>query len=414
MGINRKQRAGLLARSVGLLAAFAIAAAACGDDESAQDATPTTSESADATTAPPASATTAPPASATTAPPASATTAPTVEAPGPDADPLEVYEYFNSLRGEEREAALVAAAKAEGTFSIYGPTTTTEVFTNAFAEEYGIEIELYAADNEEIFQRFEQEQQAGQGNVDVLLTAAHNFGLFEKGTFGVYESEFRDSLPDQAKGEYWTGTGPQEFVVGYNTSLVDPAALPATVEGFADPAWDGRIAMEPGDYDWYAGLYTYWQDQGKTDEEIDAIFEGIAANAVPVKGHTGMATQLAAGGVDAIISGFMSSIERLAGEGAPIAWRGDGLPTVEPIVLRYSGAAVVANAPHPATALLFLDFLLKPESLALYEEAAALPPNPADFDGFAGLDVAILDPDEFTASQTEWSTRYDELVRSIG
>jgi hypothetical protein len=45
----------------------------------------------------------------------------------------------------------------------------------------------------------------------------------------------------------------------------------------ADPRWDGRLGLELGDFDWYAGLVTYWLEQGKTRQEIDDLLARMRA-----------------------------------------------------------------------------------------------------------------------------------------
>ena len=53
--------------------------------------------------------------------------------------------------------------------------------------------------------------------------------------------------------------------------------------------------MELADYDWYLTLYEYWQQQGKSDGEIDKLFADMANGAKVVKGHTVMGELLSAG-----------------------------------------------------------------------------------------------------------------------
>ena len=71
----------------------------------------------------------------------------------------------------------------------------------------------------------------GLGSVDSMLSTL--------------SSEVVAMVPEWASDPQgkWVGTSGRARVVVYNTDAVDPADLPASLEGFTDPKWKGRIAI---------------------------------------------------------------------------------------------------------------------------------------------------------------------------
>ena len=65
-------------------------------------------------------------------------------------------------------------------------------------------------------------------------------------------------LIDGAVHDGWAATRLQRFVVAWNTKN---ANRPASWEALGDPAGKGKIAIEPGDWDWYSRLWTYWVEE---------------------------------------------------------------------------------------------------------------------------------------------------------
>ncbi len=118
--------------------------------------------------------------------------------------------------------------------------------------------------------------------------------------------------------------------------------MPTSWEELADPRWKGQLAIEAGDVNWYAALRDYWLEQGKSEEEVDRLFEAIAGNALVVRGHT-LLGQLMAAGEFAMGPNYLSRVDTFRKEGAPLAWQ----PAVEPLFPEPQGVGVVEGGPAP-------------------------------------------------------------------
>jgi iron(III) transport system substrate-binding protein len=182
---------------------------------------------------------------------------------------------------------------------------------------------------------------------------------------------------------------------------------PTSWESLADPKWDGALAMELNDYDWYLTLYEYWQKQGKSTADIDKLFADMANGAKVVKGHTVMGEMLSAGQYSVAASNYSYIVQKAIDKGAPVNYQ----PMVQPVIARAQGAAPLKSAPHPAAALLFQDWLLTEGQQVFVDEGLTPSIEPANLkDPLEGIEVIPVDVNQLLDKQKEWSERYDSLL----
>ena len=334
-------------------------------------------------------------------------------APDAAAKSGEVYAKFAELSGADREEQLVEAAEAEGALNIYTSWTYMDALVEGFEEKYDLSVSVYRASSETVLQRVLQEQQAGFYGNDVLETNQLEMAAAQdEGLFGEYSSELRDRTREEAQFDQWTATRFNAFVVQWNTEHVKPGEEPKSFEELAGEAWAGRLSMEVGDAAWMQALSYYYLDQGKTQEEVDALFVGLAENSEVTKGHTAWNELMAAGQFEVAMSQYLQVVEKSKEKGQPVEWRpAEGKP-VEPIVLQANGMAVMKNAEHPAAATLFLDYALSDEGQAIIVKEVKIGALPGENDPLEGLEVIPLPEDKLLSEGKEWEERYDELLSS--
>src|SRR5262249_48337348 len=98
--------------------------------------------------------------------------------------------------------------------------------------------------------------------------------LARETTVAPFHSPYLADLPPWAIPGHrrWFADRANLWVVGYNTGKVRREELPATLEGFADPRWSGRLALEATDSDWMYGVVNFMgQERGL------AFFRKLAA-----------------------------------------------------------------------------------------------------------------------------------------
>jgi iron(III) transport system substrate-binding protein len=252
----------------------------------------------------------------------------------------QVYDRFNAMTGQERTDELLKAAKAEGELSIYTSNNDITDVADAFKDKYGLEVKTYRASSEAVLQRILQENKANFHGADVLETNAPEMNVAShEGLLYPYRSEYRDKVRPEGLNENWTADRFNAFVVGWNTNLVKPGEEPTSFEDLASPRWKGKLAMEVDEVDWFASLTTYWLAHGKTQQEIDDLFNAIAANSKITKGHSATGELLSAGQYSVFISAYTQNIDGPAADGAPVAWRPANGKPVQPITLRPNAVA---------------------------------------------------------------------------
>lgn len=325
----------------------------------------------------------------------------------------KVYDQINGLSGEERSTTLLDLAKKEGTVSLYTSNTDIEDVVKAFGDKYALKVETYRANSETVLQRVLQESSASYQGADLIETNAGELNaLQQQQLLAPYEGELRDKVRPEGQKEGWTADRFNAFVVGWNTAKVPAGTEPKTLKDLAAPEWKGRVGLEIGDVDWYAAMVNYYKSQGMSDQEINDFFHQLAANSKIAKGHTVMGELLAAGQFDVAVSIYSHTVANAAEKGAPVAWKLDGKP-VEPVVLRPNGAGLMKSAKHPATAMLFLDFLLT-EGQQVIAGANRIGAIPTADDPLAGVETVSVPEEELLNNAQKWSDAYKNVTDAGG
>jgi len=215
------------------------------------------------------------------------------------------------------EGRRLEAAKSEGTLMVSSAFNDEQSMADAFAEKYGLKVEVYTGNSGSVLQRASKEVSAGQISNDVLILPAIDMeAVNDDGILSADESEYRDAVSDKGQGEDGTGVRGLAFVAGWNTENLDTGDVRTDYADLADPAWKGRLSLEMSDFDWYATPAEHYRDSGMSDREVAALFEGLVANSEVTKGHTAQGDFLAAGKYDAL-PGLPAEPARVRGRPLP-------------------------------------------------------------------------------------------------
>ncbi len=319
-----------------------------------------------------------------------------------------LYEEVGALTGQERRDRLVELAAEEDGLNLYTSLTSdvADAVTEAFSDEFDIDVSIYRAGSETVLQRILQEQDAGFAGNDIVETNATELVALEtEAVLATYTGERRDLVPEAGISETWTATRFNLFAPSWNTDLITGDMVPTSWEDLADPKYDDQLSMELGDYDWYLSLYGYWIDQGKSEAEVDQLFADMVDGSKVVRGHTVQGELMSAGEFGVTASNYTYIVERAKADGAPV----DYLPLVEPVIARPNGAGLMKTAANPATAMLFFDWLLE-EGQQVFVDESLTPAIVEGDDPLADVELIPVDLETLIAEGDEWSARYDELL----
>jgi iron(III) transport system substrate-binding protein len=288
------------------------------------------------------------------------------------------------LTGSGRTDALVAGAKREGRLTWYtslaGPVVSA--LANAFGKKYSfIKVSVFRAAENVLATKAAQEAQAGQYSWDVMEAPAANVLLLEQQGFLIpYISPFAAAVPSEFK---WKAKDDQVWAVadrvsyigyGYNTTLIPPSAVPKTLEDLLNPSLKGKVGIvtTTTGIRWIGAVL-----HGLGDAKGEEFLARIGQQDWKVQSISGAAEMgLVAGGQEASsVTIFNDHEAQEEAKGAPVRW-----VAIPPVVANVGAAVANKHAPAPATAMLFIDFLLGQDGQAvLRDHKYATPATQAAF-----------------------------------
>ena len=277
---------------------------------------------------------------------------------------------------------IVEAAKKEGKIVAGGPPTAVlrKQYKETFESRFGIELELLSAPGPQNAQRAIAEFKAGVKHFDVLhggsgtLQPLKNDNMLAPLMDNVVLAEVRDAKQwwgghmweDNVKSQRFIYSFSADYTVPpfYNTDLVKPGEI-TSYDDLLQPKWKAKIGMfEPRVPSAGQGLWGYLM-RAKGKEFLQRLAEQnlyihrdgqqIAVNLA--KGNLAVALAVAQRFVDPYIKG-----------GLPIKTLGsirEGMGGSN----GFGTVAVMANAPHPNAAKVYINWLLGKEGQDLYGRA---------------------------------------------
>ena len=345
------------------------------------------------------------------APTADTSSSATGPSPGPASPLLAIEEELKDLDPVARTNRLVELARAEAAVTTLYTSTTfddSEVIIEEFRKKYGLDVELFRASSTKVLQRVLLEAEADFSGADVVLTGALELAvLADEELLVALNTPATADILDAAVYPTWAGVYLQTFVAAWNTNELDEADAPSTWEEVLTQYPDG-LAMELGDFDWFSTLVQrhFVDELGYSEADAVDLFRQAAEVATLVDGHTLMAELLAAGEFDLVASAYQARVDRIKGKKGPIEWE----PAVEPLVVRPNGAGVHRDTDTPATALLFVEFLLT-DAQPIFSDLGRTPASTTTAGGLApGYDILAVDVVGLNQSREKWENLYASIV----
>ncbi|MGO2166192.1 extracellular solute-binding protein [Corynebacterium casei] len=278
--------------------------------------------------------------------------------------------------------ALIEAAQAEGAFNsmgLYEDWANYGGILAAFSEKYDIEInnDVSTGASQDLINAVKN-RQGQDDSLDYLDTgmsfadSAENEGLLAQ-----YEPEVAGEIPAEMKSENNTWYNH----LGGNMAIgCDAAAIDNCPESFADlknPEYAGKIALTGDPTSSESAFMAVYAAALANDGSLDDVQPGIdffaelseAGNLVAVTGNEGT---METGETPILINWdylMAPMAENLSGAGVDLQI----IAPEEGTVSSYYAASLNADAPHPATARLFMEFLMSDEGQNLLLEGYVRP-----------------------------------------
>jgi iron(III) transport system substrate-binding protein len=258
---------------------------------------------------------------------------------------------------DARRAFLIEQAAAAGPVVIYNTSNPTivEQWQAAVSKDIPeVEFQLTRLDSATANERHIAESEAGQPVASVADTIAAPLNTYlGKNMLATYrspEAATFDASNIDADGK-WAAQTISPMVIGYNTDLVPADQAPKNWQDLTNPAFAGKMGRTgvTNGPTWVAGmLEAFGQEAGMK------LIQDIAAQKPRLfDSNSALSDALASGQVSVIFDTQLVNIIQRKDKGAPVA------PVVpDPLFMQPTFTAILADAPNPYGAALYVDWLL--------------------------------------------------------
>ena len=323
------------------------------------------------------------------------------------AQSLEPHRAVLMYQGADRDKRVLDKARQEGSVSVYSSLAPTEAqpLVEAFESKYGIKVQMWRGLSDGVVQRTLGEARGKRHVVDVIETNGPEMeSLAREHVLGEFYSPYLSDIPANVipKHRQWIPDRLTLYVVAYNTRKVRADELPKSYDGFLDPKWKGRLALEATDAEWMGGVVKVWGEARGTE-----FFRRLGEMKPAMrKGHILLVQLIASGEVDVGLTAYYANAASVKRRGGPVDWA-----AVEPVIARPQGIGIARQAPHPNAALLFADFMLSPQGQGLLADMGRAPISRAVKSDIAGLHYVMSDPALILDESEQWQQRWDKVFQ---
>lgn len=267
-----------------------------------------------------------------------------------------------SVRAAQNNEAYLAelheAARKEGELTwyiVHLPSDTAERFSNMFTERYpGVRVNVVRTTAQVAYQRLNQDLQAGVANCDVFASTDISQYLdlkkrnllmqYQPRSHQQFDSRFSNYDPDG----YYTATGAGIIGLLYNTDKVKPEDVKPSWEILTDERWKNQLSVGHPGFSGYVGTWLVAMSELYGEDFI----KQLAANSPQVGRSIVDTVTTVVSGERLVSAGPISLALRQKARGNPI----DVIYPEEGAVLMVTPTAIMANAPHPNAAKLFMEW----------------------------------------------------------
>jgi iron(III) transport system substrate-binding protein len=309
--------------------------------------------------------------------------------------------------GADRDQKIIAAARKEGTFTLYTSIAEKDIppLVGPFEKKYGIKVRVWRAGSDKVLQRTLTEASGKRYEADAIhisapeLEALHLERVLQPVTAPVLSDLLPGTVPAHRE---WAGTLLTVFVQAYNTNQIRKEELPQRFEDLLQPKWKGKLGIEMEDFDWFAATVT---EMGEA-KGVKLFRDLAAGNGISVrKGHSLLTNMVGSGEVPLALTVYNYMPEAARKKGVPIGWF-----ALQPTVARANGIGIARRAPHPNAALLFYDYMLSPEAQKILAGLDYVPANATVDSPLKGIKVKVIDPAITIGQMDKWSRLYEDVV----
>lgn len=269
---------------------------------------------------------------------------------------------FKGFRLACAAAALLTAGLAQAaTLTLYSAQheQTVNLLVKDFEKQTGISVKVRNGEGPELAAQLVTEGSASPADVYFASNSPELMLLEEKGLLTKVKPSTLAAIPARysSPNSGWVGVLARENVLGYNTKMIKPAELPASLMDLAKPAWKGKLAIAPVDGDFLPLVSAILALKGEA--ATLQWLKGLRANAQIFDDNEGVAAAVNRG---AVATGIINNYywarvhAELGDKGTHSALHHFGDGDVGALI-NVSGAAILKSTHHSDVAQKFLEYL---------------------------------------------------------
>lgn len=275
--------------------------------------------------------------------------------------------------------ALVAAAKAEGTINVVALPDDWANYgkiKKAFADKYGIKVNSLLPDASSKEEIDAAEKNKGTANAPDVFDLGATVALASTKYFAPYKVAAWDKIPAEHKEAtgLWYHDYAGVMAVGYNATKYGEIT---SIDQLTDPKFKGTVALNGKPTEAGSAFNGFLSANNAAGGTLDNLQPGIDYFKKLNQAGTFNQQDVTAGTIDAGTHGVvfdwsynqLSTQNRLKAKG--VDWK-VFVPTGGEIAAYYN-QAINVDAPHPAAARLWQEFLYSPEAQNMWLEGGARP-----------------------------------------
>ena len=308
----------------------------------------------------------------------------------------------------EAHAALVAAARKEGTLMLY-TTTPTEYLkdlVDPFEKQYGIKVQVWRARSEAILQRVINEARSNKPQADVVQSIAPPMEALQREglLLAISSPQHALLLPGSVPAHRgWASTLRYVLVQAYNTDKVSKEELPRSYADLLQPRWKGRLGIESSDHEWAGSVI---KDMGE-DAGQRFFRELMRGNGLSVRtGHPLLTNLTVSGEVPLALTVYQYSVEQAKKKGSHVDWF-----AIEPAVAIADGMGVLKRAHNPNAALLFYETMLGVDAQTRIARIGYVPSHSQVESPLKDVRTKLLDAATLLDEQDKSQARFEALLQ---
>lgn len=290
-------------------------------------------------------------------------------------------------------AAIIEAAKKEGTVSIYTSTDAaqSQKLQDAFTKKYGIKIAYNDLGTNGSYNQVISEAAAGQTTADVVWSSAMDLQmtLVQEEYADEYKSPEADNLPQWADYKnvlYATTVEPIGVI--YNTKALSEDKLPKTYADMITFLKDNQATLKGKvatfDPEKSGSGFLHHSNDARNRSDFWDLAKAMGADGAKIYSSSGGMKETVVSGENVIAINIIGSYALDWVKESPnlgVHFATDYTPAFSRLILK------TKDAPHPNAAKLFIDFMLSSEGQSLLAESG-LPSVREDVT--AGLNIKTL------------------------